>query len=54
MDEDDLPPPQPANDPKDDTSFGGALGWTFAGAAWVAIFAAVVGLFLWAVIRWFG
>jgi hypothetical protein len=54
MDEDDLPPPKPANDPKDDTSFGGALGWTFAGAAWVAIFAAVAGLFLWAVIRWFG
>lgn len=53
MDQDDVPP-QPANDPKEDTSFGGALGWTFAGAAWVAIFAAVAGLFLWAVIRWFG
>jgi hypothetical protein len=53
MDQDDLPP-KPANDSKDDTSFGGALGMTFAGAAWVAVFATIAGLALWAVIHWLG
>lgn len=53
MDEDDLPP-KPANDPTDDTSFGGALGMTFVGAAWVAVFAAIAGAMLWAVIHWLG
>jgi hypothetical protein len=53
MDRDDLPP-KPANDPTADTSFGGAPAWTFAGAAWVAVFAVIAGVFLWAVIRWFG
>jgi hypothetical protein len=52
MNEDDLPP-KPANDSADDTSFSGALGMTFAGAAWVAVFAAIAGVFLWAVIHWF-
>jgi hypothetical protein len=53
MDQDDLPP-KPANDSADDTTFGGALGWTFAGAVWVAVFAAIAGTALWAVIRWLG
>jgi hypothetical protein len=52
MNEDDLPP-KPANDSADDTSFSGALGMTFAGAAWVAVFAAIAGVFLWAVVHWF-
>jgi hypothetical protein len=53
MDEDDLPPPKPANDTADVPGFSGALGMTFAGAAWVALFAVIAGAFLWAVIHWF-
>jgi hypothetical protein len=53
MDKDDLPP-KPANDARDESGFSGALGMTFAGAAWVAVFAVIAGVFLWAVIRWFG
>ena len=46
-------PPKPANDPsEDDTSFSGALGMTFAGAAWVAVFAAVGVAVLWALVHW--
>jgi len=52
MDKDDLPP-QPANDAPDESSFSGTLGMTFAGAAWVALFAVIAGAFLWAVIHWF-
>jgi hypothetical protein len=52
MDKDDLPP-KPANDAPDESSFSGMLGMTFAGAAWVAVFAAIAGAFLWAVIHWF-
>ena len=53
MDQDDLPP-TPANDGEDDESLGGVLGLTFAGLAWVAVFAAIAGAILWAVIRWLG
>lgn len=52
MNPDDLPP-KPANDSADDdTSFSGALGMTFAGAAWVAVFAAVAGVVLWFLVHW--
>ena len=52
MEQDDLPP-KPANDSsEDDTSFSGALGMTFAGAAWVAVFAAVGVAVLWALVHW--
>lgn len=52
MEQDDLPP-KPANDSsEDDTSFSGALGMTFAGAAWVAVFAAVGVAVLWVLVHW--
>jgi hypothetical protein len=51
MDRDDLPPPQQQME-SDDTTFSGQLGLTFAGLAWVAIFIAVAGAGLWAVIHW--
>jgi hypothetical protein len=52
MEEDDLPP-KPANDSADDdTSFSGALGMTFAGAAWVAVFAVIGGALLWLLVHW--
>jgi hypothetical protein len=54
MDQDDLPPPKRDNDPADEQTFAGALGLTFAGFAWVAIFAVLAGLMLWGVIRWLG
>lgn len=54
MDKDDDLPPPPANDSRDESGFSGALGMTFAGAAWVAVFALIAGVFLWAVIRLFG
>lgn len=52
MDKDDLPP-KPANDSAEESSFSGVLGMTFAGATWVAVFAAIAGAFLGAVIHWF-
>ena len=48
MDEDDLPPKPVDND----TGFSGALGQTFAGFVWVAIFFAVAGAILYAATRW--
>jgi hypothetical protein len=48
MDEDDLPP-KPA---EDDEGFSGQLGWTFAGFAWVALFATIAGFILYGVMRW--
>jgi hypothetical protein len=51
MDEDDLPPRrEPA---ADEDSFAGALGLTFTGLLWVAAFAAVAGLGLYAFVHWF-
>jgi hypothetical protein len=52
MDEEDLPP-KLADDSTDESSFSGALGMTFAGAAWVTAFAVTAGAFLWAVIHLF-
>jgi hypothetical protein len=51
MDDDDLPP-----QPKDnsDEGFFGALGWTFSGFAFVAIFFVIIGAILYAAMRWFG
>ena len=52
MDQDDLPPPKQPNDSLDDTSFAGGIGVSFAGFAWVAVFAAIAGLMLWGVMHW--
>lgn len=51
MDQDDLPPKRDGGQP-DEQSFAGALGLTFAGLVWVAIFATIGGLILWAVMHW--
>ena len=49
MDEDDLPPPPPAND----TGFSGELGRTVGTFVWIAVFLAIAGGVLYAVTRWF-
>ncbi|HXC57045.1 MAG TPA: hypothetical protein VNU97_17225 [Rhizomicrobium sp.] len=49
MDEDDLPPPKPA---ESEDSFSGELGRTFAGFVWVAVFVAIAGAVLFAAMRW--
>jgi len=51
MDQDDLPP-RPADEGLDDTSFAGGLGASFAGVAWIAIFAVIAGLILWGAMHW--
>jgi hypothetical protein len=50
MDQDDVPPKQ-GSEPSDDETFAGALGRTFAGVAWVAVFAVIAGLMLWGVVH---
>ena len=53
MGPDDLPPKPDSGQP-DEQTFAGALGMTFAGFVWVAIFATIAGLMLWGVVRWLG
>lgn len=51
MDYDDLL--QPKGVPESaESSFGGALGATITGFAWVAVFAAIAALMLWVVVHW--
>jgi hypothetical protein len=49
MDQDDLPPAKDTSEPE---TFGSALGLTFAGAMWVALFAVIAGLMLYGVMHW--
>jgi hypothetical protein len=52
---DDLPPSKKSdNVSADEQTFAGQLGLTFAGFAWIAIFAAFAGLILWGVMHWLG
>ncbi len=48
MDEDDLPP-QPE---QGDTGFAGALGQTFSGFVFIALFLLAAGAIVYAAIRW--
>ena len=53
MDQDDLPPKKGAAPPDEDT-FAGALGLTFTGLLWVAVFAVIGAVVLYALVSWFG
>ncbi len=50
MDQDDLPPKRRA---PNNESFAGQLGLTFTGLMWVAVFALIAGVFLYAFVHWF-